>query len=45
MLRPAVLRDAYRASGADRPFGDPLPAHGVAMEGHFWRSPVELRDS
>ncbi|MFL6155596.1 MAG: tocopherol cyclase family protein [Marmoricola sp.] len=27
----------YRASGADRPFGDPLPAHGVAMEGYFWR--------
>ena len=37
MLRPAALRDAYRASGADRPFGDPLPAHGVAMEGYFWR--------
>lgn len=31
------LRQAYRASGADRPFGDPLPAHGVAMEGYFWR--------
>ncbi|MBC9225706.1 hypothetical protein GL325_05170 [Aeromicrobium sp. 636] len=31
------LRRAYRASGADRPFGDPLPAHGVAMEGYFWR--------
>jgi hypothetical protein len=28
---------AYRASGADYPFGDPLPAHGVAMEGYFWR--------
>lgn len=28
---------AYRASGADFPFGDPLPAHGVAMEGYFWR--------
>ncbi|MCX6395324.1 MAG: tocopherol cyclase family protein [Propionibacteriales bacterium] len=27
----------YRASGADHPFGDPLPAHGVAMEGYFWR--------
>jgi hypothetical protein len=27
----------YRASGADLPFGDPLPAHGVAMEGYFWR--------
>ncbi|WP_204163926.1 tocopherol cyclase family protein [Nocardioides solisilvae] len=31
------VRRAYRASGADRPFGDPLPAHGVAMEGYFWR--------
>ncbi|WP_110241141.1 tocopherol cyclase family protein [Nocardioides gilvus] len=31
------LRDAYRSSGADRPWGDPLPAHGVAMEGYFWR--------
>ncbi len=27
----------YRASGADLPYGDPLPAHGVAMEGYFWR--------
>lgn len=33
----ASVRDAYRASGADRPFGDPLPSHGVAMEGYFWR--------
>ena len=36
----AVLRRglrAYRASGADLPFGDPLPAHDVAMEGYFWR--------
>jgi hypothetical protein len=31
------LPAAYRASGADLPFGDPLPAHGVAMEGYFWR--------
>lgn len=31
------IRHAYRASGADGPFGDPLPAHGVAMEGYFWR--------
>ncbi|TNC42431.1 tocopherol cyclase family protein [Mumia zhuanghuii] len=38
-VRNAVesVRKAYRASGADRPFGDPLPAHGVAMEGYFWR--------
>lgn len=28
---------AYRATGADPLFGDPLPAHGVAMEGYFWR--------
>ncbi|WP_291079964.1 tocopherol cyclase family protein [Dietzia sp. UBA5065] len=27
----------YRATGADLPFGDPLPAHGVAMEGYFLR--------
>ncbi|WP_216654320.1 tocopherol cyclase family protein [Nocardioides sp. zg-DK7169] len=27
----------YRASGADLPYGDPLRAHGVAMEGYFWR--------
>ena len=31
-----ILR-AYRASGADLPFGDPTRAHGVAMEGYFWR--------
>ncbi len=31
------LSSAYRASGADLPFGDLLPAHGVAMEGYFWR--------
>jgi hypothetical protein len=28
---------AYRATGADAPFGDPLRAHGVAMEGYYWR--------
>ena len=28
---------SYRAGGADLPFGDPLPYHGVAMEGYFWR--------
>lgn len=33
----APVRTAYRASGADGFFGDPLPAHGVAMEGYFWR--------
>lgn len=31
------LLDRYRATGADLPFGDPLRAHGVAMEGYFWR--------
>lgn len=31
------LIDSYRNTGADLPFGDPLPAHGVAMEGYFWR--------
>ncbi len=33
----AAVSRAYRASGADRPYGDLLPAHGVAMEGYFWR--------
>lgn len=27
----------YRALGADGPFGRPERAHGVAMEGYFWR--------
>lgn len=27
----------YRATGADLPFADPRRAHGVAMEGYFWR--------
>ncbi len=31
------LHDRYRRSGADLPFGDPLPGHGLAMEGYFWR--------
>lgn len=31
------LHLSYRASGADLPYGNPLPAHGVAMEGYFWR--------
>lgn len=31
------LLDAYRRTGADPPFGDPLAAHGVAMEGWYWR--------
>ena len=33
--RPVLRR--YRASGADWPWGDPLAAHGLAMEGYFWR--------
>ncbi|WOP18396.1 tocopherol cyclase family protein [Raineyella sp. LH-20] len=28
---------AYRATGADLPWGDLRRAHGVAMEGYFWR--------
>jgi hypothetical protein len=28
---------AYRSTGADWPYGDPRRAHGVAMEGYFWR--------
>ncbi|NLI18163.1 MAG: hypothetical protein GX427_05025 [Actinomycetales bacterium] len=31
------LLRAYRSSGADLPFGNPLAAHDVAMEGYFWR--------
>ena len=31
------ILDRYRATGADWPFGDPRRAHGVAMEGYFWR--------
>jgi len=28
---------AYRATGADPPWGDPRRYHGVGMEGYFWR--------
>ena len=31
------MRSLYRESGADLPFGHPERAHGVAMEGYFWR--------
>jgi hypothetical protein len=31
------LADAYRRTGADMPFGNPLPSHGCEMEGWFWR--------
>jgi hypothetical protein len=27
----------YRRTGADVPFGNPLPSHGSEMEGWFWR--------
>ncbi len=39
MSRPArpTLLDRYRATGADLPFADPRRAHGVRMEGYFWR--------
>jgi tocopherol cyclase len=31
------LVDLYRRTGADVPFGNPLPSHGTEMEGWFWR--------
>ena len=31
------LLTAYRRTGADLPFGDPWRAHGVLMEGYYWR--------
>jgi hypothetical protein len=31
------LVDRYRRTGADLPGGDPRRAHGVAMEGYYWR--------
>ena len=31
------LVDTYRRTGADVPFGDPVPSHGCEMEGWFWR--------
>jgi tocopherol cyclase len=33
----ATMLTAYRATGADPPFGDPRGWHGVGMEGYFWR--------
>src|SRR5690349_9085939 len=33
----ATMLAAYRATGADPPFGDPRGFHGVGMEGYFWR--------
>lgn len=35
--RRLPLAGAYRALGADLPFGDPAAAHGVPFEGYFWR--------
>jgi hypothetical protein len=35
MLRRLLA--GYRRTGADLPFGDPLRAHGTAMEGYYWR--------
>ncbi len=32
-----MLLAAYRRTGADLPWGDPVRAHGVTMEGWFWR--------
>ena len=45
MSRPGEVANAivgrligeYRRTGADVPFGDPLPSHGTEMEGWFWR--------
>lgn len=34
---PVSIRARFRATGADLPFADPLPWHGVSMEGYFWR--------
>jgi tocopherol cyclase len=34
---PGRLLRAYRASGADGPFGRPERAHGVPFEGYYWR--------
>src|SRR3954451_10742126 len=39
-VRPAAghrLPPASRRTGADPPFTDPAGAHGVGMEGYFWR--------
>ena len=37
MAVAARLIAAYRRTGADLPFGDPARAHGVGMEGYYWR--------
>ena len=33
----APMLAAYRATGADPPFGDPRGYHAAGLEGHFWR--------
>jgi len=33
----AVLASVYRATGADLPLADPAAAHGVPLEGYYWR--------
>lgn len=38
----ARLVRAYRRTGADVPFGNPLPSHGCEMEGWFWRVTDEV---
>ena len=37
MLAAHRLIAAYRRTGADLPFSDPTRAHGVGMEGYYWR--------
>ena len=34
---PKPRHGAYRASGATLPFRDPRGAHGIEMEGYYWR--------
>ena len=36
-MSPMSLLAAYRRTGADLPWGDPVAPHGVPMEGWFWR--------
>lgn len=32
-----LAQQLYRRTGADLPYGDPVPSHGCEMEGWFWR--------
>ncbi|WP_427385460.1 tocopherol cyclase family protein [Janibacter sp. G56] len=36
-MSTARLLETYRRTGADLPWGQPERAHGVGMEGYFWR--------